>query len=58
MGYRGDVLPCESLAQVAHRSCGRPCIPGNVQGQVERGLEQPGIVEDLVHGGGVDLGGL
>jgi len=31
-------------------------IPGNIQGQVARGFEQPGLVEDVpVHGRGVGL---
>ncbi|KAK4815951.1 LOW QUALITY PROTEIN: hypothetical protein QYF61_010445 [Mycteria americana] len=33
-----------ALEQVAHRSCGCP-IPGNVQGQVGWGFEQPGLAE-------------
>jgi len=36
----------ETLAQVAQRSRGGP-IPGNIQGQVGRGSEQPGLVEDV-----------
>ena len=49
MRSEGEVLPCEggeALAQVAQRSCGCP-IPGSVQGQVGRGLEQPGLVEGV-----------
>ena len=36
----------ETLEQVAQRSCGWP-LPGSVQGQVGRGFEQPGLVEDV-----------
>lgn len=36
----------EALAQVAQGSCGCP-MPGSVQGQVGRGLEQPGLVEGV-----------
>jgi len=36
----------EALAQVAWR-CGRCPIPGNIQGQVGRGSEQPDRVEDV-----------
>ena len=53
-----EILPCEggeALAQVAQRSCGCP-IPGSVQGQVGRGLEQPGLVEGVpAHGRGLEL---
>jgi len=43
----------QMLEQVAHRSCGLP-ITGNVQGQVGRGSEWPGLVKDvLAHGRGV-----
>jgi len=52
-----EILYCEggeALAQVAQRSCGCP-IPVSVQGQVGRGLEQPGLVEGVpTHG----MGGL
>jgi len=42
----------ETLAQVAQRSSGGP-IPGNIQGQVGWGSEQPGLVEDVpAHGRG------
>ena len=42
----------ETLAQVAQRG-GRCPIPGNTQGQVGRGSEQPGLVEDVAaHGRG------
>jgi len=34
------------LAQAARRGSGGP-IPGNFQGQVEQGSEQPGLVEDV-----------
>jgi len=37
----------ETLAQVAQRGSGGP-IPGNIQGQVGRGSEQPGLVEDTL----------
>jgi len=36
----------ETLEQVAQRSSGGP-IPGNIQGQVELGSEQPSLVEDI-----------
>jgi len=46
------------LAQVAQRG-GRCPIPGNIQGQVGWGSEQPGLVEDVpAHGRGVGLDGL
>jgi len=35
----------ETLEQIAQRSSGGP-NPGNIQGQVGRGFEQPGLVED------------
>ena len=35
----------ETLEQVAQRGSGGP-IPGNIQGQVGRGSDQPGLVED------------
>jgi len=35
----------ETLAQVAQRGGGCP-LPGNIQGQVGQGSEQPGLVED------------
>ena len=45
----------ETLAQVAQRG-GRCPIPGNIQGQVGRGSEQPDLVEDVpAHCGGVGL---
>ena len=48
----------EALEAVAQRSCGCS-IPGRVQGQVGRGLEQPGLVEGVpAHGRGVELGDL
>ena len=46
----------ETLAQIAQRSSGGP-IPGNIQGQVGQGSEQPGAVEDVpahCRGGGLD----
>jgi len=36
----------ETLSQVAQRGDGCP-IPGNIQGQVGQGSEQPGLVEDV-----------
>ena len=36
----------ETLAQVAQRG-GQCPIPGHIQGQVGRGSEQPGLVEDV-----------
>ena len=43
----------ETLAQVAQKG-GRCPIPGNIQGQVGWGSEQPGLVEDVpVHCRGV-----
>ena len=36
----------ETLAQVAQRG-GRCPIPGNIQGPVGRGSEQPDLVEDV-----------
>jgi len=43
----------EALAEVAQGSCGCP-LPGRVQGQVGRGLEQPGLMEGVpAHGRGV-----
>lgn len=40
---------------VAQRGCGCP-IPGSVQGQVGRGLEQPDVVEDFPAHGGAGVG--
>jgi len=40
--YEGD----ETLKQVSQRSSGG-LIPGNLQGQVGRGSEQPGVVDDI-----------
>lgn len=45
----------ETLAQVAQRGCGCP-IPGNVQGQLGQGSEQPFLVEE--HGSRVGPGDL
>ena len=42
----GSARNGEALAQVAQRSCGCP-TPGSVQGQLGRGLEQPGLVEGV-----------
>jgi len=36
----------ETLEQISQRGSGGP-IPGNIQGQVGRGSEQPGLVEDI-----------
>jgi len=48
----------DTLAQVAQRGDRCP-IPGNVQGQVERGSEQPDPGEDvLAHCRGTGLDGL
>jgi len=47
MRYKEEILHYESgetLEQVAQRSCGCP-VPGNVQGQVGRGFEQPDLME-------------
>jgi len=49
MRYKKGIVYCvdsEALEQVAQRSCGCP-LPGSVQGQVGRGLEQPGLVEGV-----------
>ena len=48
----------ETLAQVAQRG-GRCPVPGNIQGQVGQGSEQPDLVEDVpAHCRGVGLDGL
>jgi len=48
----------ETLEQVAQRGSGGP-IPGNIQGQVAQGSEQPGLVEDVpAHCMEVELGDL
>ena len=56
MRHKEEILYCEgeeTLEQVAQRSCGCP-LPGNVQGQVGRGFEQPGLVEGVpAHGRGL-----
>jgi len=45
----------ETLAQVAQRGSGGS-IPGNIQGQVGWGSEEPGLVEDVpAHCMGVGL---
>lgn len=52
-GYTGK---SDSLAHVGHGSCGCPILD-SVQGQVGRGLEQPGIVEGVpAHGRGLEQG--
>jgi len=43
----------ETLAHVVQRGCRCP-IPGNIQGQVGWGFEQPDLVED-VQAGGLEL---
>ena len=46
----------ETLAQVAQRGGGCP-LPGNIQGQVGQGSEQPGLVENILthcRGAGLD----
>jgi len=46
----------ETLEQIAQGGSGSP-IPGNTQGQVGWGSEQPGLVEDVpAHCRGVGLG--
>jgi len=46
---------CETLERVDQRG-GRRLIPGNIQGQVGRGSEQPDLVEDVpAHCRGVGL---
>ena len=51
-----EILYCEggeTLEQVAQISCGCP-LPGSVQGQVGRGIDQPDVVEGVpAHGRGV-----
>jgi len=45
----------KTLERVAQRGSGRP-IPGNIQGQVGWGSEQPGLAEDVpAHCRGVGL---
>jgi len=47
----------ETLEQIAQRSSGGP-IPGNIQGQVGRGSEQPRLVEAVpTHCSGAGLDG-
>jgi len=49
MGYKEEIFydeGSETLAQVAQRGGGCP-IPGNIQGQVGQGSEQPDPVEDV-----------
>jgi len=48
-GYKEEIFyheGGETLAQVAQRGGGGP-IPGNIQGHLGRGSEQPGLVEDV-----------
>jgi len=40
------VISGETLEQVAQRGSGWP-IPGNIQGLVREGSEQPGLAEDV-----------
>jgi len=49
MRYKEDIIyheGGETLEQVAQRGSGGP-TRGNIQGQVGRGSEQPGLVEDI-----------
>ena len=46
LGSRVFLYAYYTLEQVAQRS-GRCSIPGNIQGQVGWGSEQPGLVEDV-----------
>ena len=44
-----EIFYCESgetLEEIAQRGSGGP-IPGNIQGQVGRGSEQPDLVDDV-----------
>jgi len=56
---KNEICSCEgdeTLEQVAQRSCGCP-LPGNIQVQVGRAFEQPGLVEGvLAHSSGVGNG--
>jgi len=48
-GYKEEIFYNEgggTLKWVAQRGSGGP-IPGNIQGQVGRGSEQPGLVENV-----------
>jgi len=46
----------ETLERVAQRGSGGPPIPGNTQGQVGRGSQQPDLVKDVpAHCRGVGL---
>ena len=48
-GHKEEIFYHEgskTLAQIAQRGNGGP-IPGNIQGQVGWGSEQPGLVEDV-----------
>ena len=60
-GYKEEIFYSEgdeALGRVAQRGSGGP-IPGNIQGQVEWGSEQPGLVEDVpAHCRGFGLDGL
>jgi len=58
MRYKEDIFyhkGGEILEKVAQRGSGGP-IPGNIQGQVGWGSEQPDLIEDIpAHCGGVGL---
>ena len=48
----------ETLAQVVQRGSGGP-LPGNIQGHVGRGSEQPNLVKDIAaHSRGIGLDNL
>ena len=59
--YREEIFydeGSETLEEVAQR-CGRCPIPGNIQGQVGWGSEQPHLVEDVpIHLRGFGIDGL
>ena len=50
-------FPTNISGQAAQRDCGCP-IPGGVQGQVEWGPGQPGLVLDMEFGGPAHGGGV
>ena len=58
MGYKEEIFYLEggeTLQQVAQRG-GRCSIPGNIQGHVGWGSEQPDVVEDVpAHCRGIGL---
>ena len=48
-GYKEEIFYSEggeTLAQVTQRGSGGP-MHGNIQGQIGRGSEQPGLIEDI-----------